>query len=481
MSSGGMGGIDTSMYAPPARKSMMERGAETTALINSVTQNQLMRTSIQAEQLKISMEQLQGMRKDFAALNGKKNPTIADAQRIIKQREDLGLINPEDSAVWQSEIPDTEEEIRDWAKDQATKAMEMGQMIETLFSTLQIDQGPNVMTGPYNQMTGEMMAEPLITPKGLPPEGQMQRIPTVDSEGRPGSVPMRDLAPNDLLNPGGPTNGGFMPDPAATLPGAPLEEAGPAAEPVETMPGGAPAPQEPAVITDSAADGFLPTGLAPGDEEAIAAFTKAKEEQSAYGARTTPLMEALEKIQKTGTGPGTESVNEIRSFLLSAEPLVEEMLGRDLYDASAIEVADYDTLRKYLNQYSLAVARDMGATEGQLLATGGASPGTHISQMANQQVLQMNLALERMQRARVQEFRAMVESGEATEADWLDYSSEWADGRDVRAYAADMMTLAELKKMRSSMTTAEKKKFDATLDAAANVGVIDAERIGARG
>lgn len=277
--------------------------------------------------------------------------------------------------------------------------------------------------------------------RGLPP----QVVPGIDT---------RPTLPNGAPNPnyGAKTNqvvgGGSTPDYSNTpnpLAGGLTSNqvnqgAPPQGSPVVPVPGAAPAPQASSAPPPGSV-GY--TSLAPGQEQAMTAsagqYAADRQNAGTFAQRIVPLQRALTLANETTTGPGTEWLNNVKSFILAR---AQNIPG---FDPNKIAVANYDELSKYLTQ--VASNSPMAAGSDTRLASAfSGNPSTHISQLAVQDTLKTNIALERMQQAAFSEYKGPP-SG------YADYLKNFSNTVDPRAFETDMMTDAQKKAVVASMTT----------------------------
>jgi hypothetical protein len=493
------GGFDTSMYAPVNRPSPIQRANDVAGLVNSVTQNQLLRTSIEKERLGIALEQVTNFKKQLASLASKKTVTRQDAENIINQQVELGLGSAREAAVLQNAIPEDENGIREWAKQHAFSLASAETQLGMLYKQIETDQGGNIERGTVDLFSGEV-GPTFNTPKGFPTPADLTAPQTVIGPGGTQEVITKEellrRQGNPLMVPGG-----TVPAvPGGTLPGNPLIEASEAAGAMETYPGtSAPIP-EPAdtiappppeigggeVITEAPeGERGVQTGLAPGDAEAmqqsVATYTADARAAAQYNQRMFPLEKAAEilaKVGPEGSGPGAETVNDFKSFLITMGEELDRQTGMDLFDPAAIEqVKTFDELRKYLNDYAMRRAEGLGATNQQIAGVAGAQPNVHISEMANTEVVRGMIALERMQQAKMLDFKEALKSGEVTKQDYLDWSVDWNQEHDVRGFGVEMMEPKALKSLWSDMKPAERKRFMNSVGLAEDTGLVDPDRI----
>lgn len=206
--------------------------------------------------------------------------------------------------------------------------------------------------------------------------------------------------------------------------------------------------------------GNVRPALSPAESEAQktmgdkSASQYAAEQQSAggYGTRMFNLNKALVGLQNSDTGPGSDTVNTAKSFLLAHGPQALQSLG--IVDPNKIQ--SYDEANKYLIQYAMNQAGALGeGTDSKLATTLSGNANTHISNLAAQDVVKANMALERMNQASVNSFAATGQSP----AKYSTWKSQFASRVDPRVFAWDMMDKDKQQTMYNSMNDAQRNQF----------------------
>ncbi len=244
--------------------------------------------------------------------------------------------------------------------------------------------------------------------------------------------------------------------PPAGFPSMPSATPRPAAAP-------APAPARPAAPMSS---------LAPGQAEAAnvaggasgGALGDARNRGLNYQSEVNPLEQAipaLEKLGTKGTGPGTDSINHLKSFVLSNVP------GAD-FKGLKDDVATYDKAKKYLTDF--VNQNGNSGTNDKLAAAFAGSPSTTISNAAAVDVAKTALALRRFKQAQLISFEA---SGKP-DADFAKEAGKFAREHDPRAYGFDMMSPAERKKVIESLPKGKRELFMMDVQDALQQGIIKA-------
>jgi hypothetical protein len=171
-----------------------------------------------------------------------------------------------------------------------------------------------------------------------------------------------------------------------------------------------------------------------------------------------PIQQAYEHVKALGTtgiGPGSEELNQAKSFLVT--------MGVINPDA---QLSDFDQANKYLS----AAMRSNGYTgsDAQLDAAAKASPTMKTSQGAALAVLQKTAAMARMQNAQVQAFQA---SGQGPET-YSKWAAGWNAKQNAAAYAFDMMDPAQRQAYVKTLSAPELTKFKASLGTAMQLGLV---------
>jgi hypothetical protein len=216
------------------------------------------------------------------------------------------------------------------------------------------------------------------------------------------------------------------------------------AQRVAAPPGAGGAPQQ-GTLGSANYGGTTPTGLAPGVGEAQvqtgagsgAALNEARQRSLNYHQEVFPLetaIPALEKLGKTGTGPGTEEINHVKSFLQSA--------GIPGLDTDKIK--NFDEAKKYLTDF--VNQNGNTGTNDKLAAAFAGNPSVNISNAAAVDVAKSALALRRMKQAQLVEF----EKSGLPDSEFTKWASRWQLGHDPRAFGFDLMSPDARKKVIES-------------------------------
>ena len=241
-----------------------------------------------------------------------------------------------------------------------------------------------------------------------------------------------------------------------TLPGQPAGRAQTTAPGAGTSPPAAPALPPPVVSG-------APPDVAAKWDASTKQYTDANEAAGNYQQRIFPLVQAY-NIIKSGTvttGQSADAWNQIRGTLQTAAT----KMG---WDAQSIAQANSEQLAKYTQQY--INAQGMSARSDQALASAiTGNPGSHISTLANEQVMPAMIGMERMRQMMLSDFKAQP-GDKSSPRNFSDFSNTWQNTHDPRAFIFDMMGDSERTKMVQSMagndatSKAARKRFSDTLD-----------------
>lgn len=221
-----------------------------------------------------------------------------------------------------------------------------------------------------------------------------------------------------------------------------------------TPTGQAPAPGRYPGAATTDASGFLPSAPALGQAHAADVASGGAAEQyvadnrsvNGSGARVYQLQTALTALQNAPTGKGAEAFNTLKSYLQTA----------NVPGVDADKIKNFDEANKYLTQYALNQAGQLGqGTDSKLATTLSGNASTSISNLAAQDVVKANIGLERMKQAQVAAFN---QSGLPPEQ-YQKFSSQWNSKVDPRVFILDQLDPQAKAKLRDSMNPAQRQQF----------------------
>lgn len=215
----------------------------------------------------------------------------------------------------------------------------------------------------------------------------------------------------------------------------------------------------------------IPTGLPPGAMAPLAAsgesYAKDLADSRNYGERMNPLRQAiplLEKLGKSGAGPGQETVQHFKAFA--------NTFGIPTFNQKTIP--DYAEAKKYLAQNGAAVApsgTNMVVAENAFAS----NPNMSQPQQAAVDLSKMLYGLGRMKQASILAFK---ETGLPANQ-YTDWASRWSPQQDPRAYMADLMSPEDRARLSKAIKSGSEqaKRFKASVDVAKRLKLFgDVER-----
>lgn len=180
-----------------------------------------------------------------------------------------------------------------------------------------------------------------------------------------------------------------------------------------------------------------------------------------YRQQVFPLEQAipaLEKLGKTGTGPGTEEFNHLKSFLQSAG-----IPGLDVE-----KIKNFDEAKKYLTDF--VNQNGNSGTNDKLAAAFAGNPSVGVSNAAAVDVAKAALSLRRMKQAQLVAF----EKSGLPESDYTKFASKWNVSADPRAFGFDLMSPAQRKSLIEGLPKGKRENFMMDVQDAAQQGIIHA-------
>lgn len=255
------------------------------------------------------------------------------------------------------------------------------------------------------------------------------------------------------------------------IPGMPVRVQGAAPAPGTEAPG-AGAPASPLNQQTGAITTGLPAGQEKAFEDSAAAYQDATKDIAALPARILTLNKALKNLAIADTGKQSGWYNDMKSFLITvAGPEIAAKIG-----ANPDKVAAYDEAKKYLVQYAQQSAQNFGGgTDSQLATALTANASTDISNMAAQDVVKTNIALERMKLARLNDFKATGQN----QNQFTNFSGQWGQNIDPVAFSVDLMGRDKLKTYLSGLTPEAKQRFINSVNIGLKTGALDKSAVSA--
>lgn len=454
------GTVNTDIYPKANSNSFLDTMSQVQALKNASAQNQLLQTETQRQGVGLSQDKITLAHQGFQWLSQglgslAQDPRIstpagpAMLKQFAAQGVQQGWLTPEVANAEIANMPTDPAQLPQYVQNLNVRAQDAGNQFAQIYGTPgTIGNGNNIIPVTSSAIGGIRRIGANI-PMQTSPEFRATPLPGVDDQGRktvtPQGIVLQRAGYNAL-------NG--MPETA------PAPSATNQLQPYPQGQAPVPAGQPPAN------NGSVPMEPPAGQ---VAAQTKAADisaekystdaaAQTNYQQNIMPIQQAYEHVKAlgpTGVGPGSEELNQAKSFLVTMGVINPDQ-----------QLSDFDQANKYLS----AAMRSNGYTgsDAQLDAAAKASPTMKTSQGAALAVLQKTAAMARMQNAQVQEFQKSNQ-GPETYSKW---AAGWNAKQNAAAYAFDMMDPTQRLAYVKTLSAPELAKFKASLGTAMQLGLV---------
>lgn len=469
-----MAEVATDFYPKANQNSLLDTIGTVAGIKNAQETNKLLQLQQQQGQVQLDqskIDQAHKMYEGFVGLLGSvaQDPRVGTAdgpaviQNYANQAVKMGYITPEMRDQAMATMPQDPAQIPQWLQTMNTQALAGQERFGQIYGTPQfVNNGSSITPAAVSPITGvRAIGAPI--PVTTSPSERAALVDTTDAQGRNVKVPAGQLLQQSGVNP--------LTAVPETAPTGQANQLVPPPMPVQRqdLPS-AGAPQQPAIAPSAQAQAQPPVGVVTsppaGEIDAQARVAQASSEQysqdtsreRSYQQDVVPLQKALpalEALGTTGTGPGTEQLQEIQSFLTSMGVM-----------APTDDLKNYDEARKYLVQYARG-AGDTG-TNDKLAAAFAGNPSLGISNAAAVDVVKTALSLRRMQNAQVRAFTATGQSPSG----YGKWSAQWNAENDPVAYGFDLMKGPERAKYFKGLSQADKTKFLKSLQTATALGIV---------
>lgn len=487
-----MAEIDTSSYPKPVQSNFLDTAAKFQGLAQGGVNLERSNIALGQDKVKQVNDQFQLMNAELATLaNDPKVTKEQAASRLTTLAKTFGF-KPEVTQHMLNELQ-TAPDVPTFAKTAILRGQDTISKFNSIYGTVQYpSNGQQVQPVAASPMTG---VRPIAAPFQVQPPPTTETVDT--SPTLPNGQPNPNYGSRRLIGPQPST----APAGVSPLPGG-LPVADPdAPRPVKTqriLPVGkgnlindgqvtgvdvqdVPTPNQ---KVSNRFPGGPPTALPPGVAEAATNAGAAAGQQLAsertkaasFQRDIFPLAQAipaLEKLGTKGTGPGTETVNNIKSFVLSNIPGVKET------DFGFGTVKDFDKAKKYLTDF--VNQNGNSGTNDKLAAAFAGNPSVGISNAAAVDVAKSALALRRMQQSKYLAYEDSGLPADQASKFFANGQIKLDDGRtlsvgqlDPRAFGIDNMTDKAKKVLLDELNKnpREKDLFDKSLEIAKKHGYL---------
>lgn len=395
-------------------------------------------------QLEMAQKRIDLLSGGFGSLLASNNITPASVMQLASQGIRQGLFTPEEAVSFTSDMPTDPAQLANWAKQKYVGFSQNADRLKTLLPTSQtINTGAQQVIASIDPLTGQPTGRQTIFNNQLSPEAASQPTQVFD----PATGTMRNVTREQFANmaqPGPAGMGGGMPGGAL---GSGRINANPSAPGLQAAP-------------------------ALGSAEAAQVVGKASAENSqALQRNADAAPQTIYQFQNMravlpdiDTGPGTDWRNQAAAFATAIGPEFASKIGFDPQ-----KVASYEEFKKYATQAAQATLAGLGeGTDSKLASAYAANPGTNLSKLGNQHLLDVLIA---GQRATLAKNQAWQDSGLPPEQ-FNKFSTQWNREVDPRVFAAQDMDPAARYKMLDSLPKKDQEAFKRSYINARNAGYV---------
>jgi hypothetical protein len=446
------GTVNTDIYPKANPINPLEIAGQAAQYRNLLIQNQRQQVGLSQDKINLAHQQYGQLSQFLGSLA--QDPRMATNQgpallhQATQQAVQQGWITPDIANVELANMPTDPTQIPQYLQSLNTRVQDAaGQFAKIYGEPSTINNGNTIVPVTASPLTGIRRIGADI-PVQTSPSERLTLVPGTNAQGQPTVTPAGVIAQQAGMNP--------LTGVPATAPNQPVNQLQPYPQ------GQAPVP--------AAQGGSVVTGVSPGALEANKATGTASGQQLAadtaqeanFQSDILPLQkarDALISLGTTGTGPGTEQINEIKSFAQSMG------LGT-LAGIDPDKIKNFDEAKKYLTQYASQAGSPN--TNDKLAAAFAGNPSVGISNAASVDVLKTAMSLRRMQNAKVRAFQA---SGEQPSV-YNQWAAKFNSSQDPVAYGFDMMSPDQRKKYVSGLSPAERQKFVGSLQTATQLGLV---------
>lgn len=443
------GNVDTSIYPHASQNSLIEGLGQAAQLRNLLIQNQRQQVGLSQDKINLAHQQYGQLSQFLGSLA--QDPRMATDQgpallhQATQQAVQQGWITPDIANVELANMPTDPTQIPQYLQSLNTRVQDAaGQFAKIYGEPTTISNGSQTLPVTASPITG---IRPIAAPitQTLSPESRATLVPGTNAQGQPTLTPAANVLQGAGLNPMTAQPQTAPNGPANRL--VPFDQNNPA--PVQAAQGGS------VVMGPPAGQVEAQTQAAKVSSDKYSADAAA---QTNYQQSILPIEQAYRSVKAlgtTGVGPGSEELNQMKSFLVTMGVM-----------PPSENLKDFDEANKYLTQ----MARSTGFTgsDAQLAAAQQASPSMKTSNGAALAVLQKAAALARMQNAQVRAFEA---TGQGPEK-YSKWATNWNSSQNPVAYAFDMMTPEDRVAYVKTLNGPERQKFVSSLQTATQLGLV---------
>lgn len=398
-------------------------------------------------QLELAQKKSDLLANGFGGLLSTQDFTPAGVYKVAARAVSQGLITPEEVVKFTSDMPTDPAQLPGWVQQRYLGFADNVEKLKALSPQIQtVNTGAQQVITPINPLTGQVSGGQTIFNNQLSPEAASQPTQIYD----PATQSMRTVTREQfagMAQPGAGGMGGGLPAIGGGALGSGRINAAPAGPGLQAAPalGAAEAAQ---VIGKGAAE----SSLALQSQADVAP-------QSIY-----QFQNMREKLADINTGPGTDWRVTTQAFITGLSPEIAAKVGIDPQ-----KIASAEEFKKYATQATQATLAGLGeGTDSKLASAAAANPGTHLSKLGNQQLIDVLIAGQRAILAKNQAWQA---SGLPPEQ-YNKFSTQWSREIDPRVFIAQDLEPAARYKMLDSLPKKDQESFKRSYINARNLGYV---------
>ncbi len=413
------------------------------AQVNEARTNQV---NYDMKKLELAQKRTDLLSGGFGSLLASNNINQQDVMKLAAAGIRQGLFTEQDAVNFASGMPSDPAQLRDWVKQKYVGFSQDSERLKSIMPQTQtINTGSQQVLAAIDPLTGQPTGAQTIFNNQMTPEAASQPTQIYD----PATQSMRTVTRDQFASMAQPGMGVGLGIPGGGLGTGRIQQAPSLGIQAAPALGSAEAAQ---VVGKGSAEASLAL-----QSQADAA------PQSIY-----QFQNMREKLADINTGPGTDWRNTAAAFFTGLSPDIAQKIGIDPQ-----QIASAEEFKKYATQATQATLAGLGAgTDAKLASAASANPGTQLSKLGNQQLIDVLIAGQRAIQAKN---TAWQNSGLPPEQ-FNKFSNQWNKEVDPRLFTLQDMPREKAIAMRESLKPSERKEFDASYNRAVRSGLI--QRIG---
>lgn len=381
----------------------------------------------------------------FGSLLASGNITPQSVMQLATTGIKQGLFTPQEAVNFTADMPTDPAQLANWAKQKYVGFSTDSDRLKTLMPQTQtINTGAQQVIASIDPLTGQPTGRQTIFNNQLSPEAASQPTQIFD----PATGTLRNVTREQFANMAQPgAQGGGLPAIGGGALGNGRINAAPSAPGLQAAP------------SIGAAEAAQVVGKASAENSQVLQRNADAAPQAIYQFQN--MRAALPDID---TGPGTDWRNQAAAFATAISPELASKIGFDPQ-----KVASYEEFKKYATQAAQATLAGLGeGTDSKLASAYAANPGTNLSKLGNQHLIDVLIAGQRATLAKNQAWQA---SGLPPEQ-YNKFSTTWNKEIDPRVFAAQDMDADARYKMLDSLPKKDQESFKRSYINARNLGYV---------